>query len=208
MERSAENDDLVERLICDGALHTPRIINAFESVDRKDFVTNPSEAYLDKPLSIGTSETVSTISQPTTVAIMFELLNTNEGDKVLDIGSGSGWTTALLAHVVGKKGNVTGLEIVPELVDFGAKNLSKYDFENAEIVQAQKGVLGIPGKMFNRILVSASAQEFPEELLDQLKEGGVIVIPVKNSLFGIKKRIGGKIEKVKCPGFVFVPLVG
>jgi len=179
---------------------------AFRNIDRKDFVP---EEYLDQacgdyPLPIGFGQT---ISQPSTVAFMFELLNPKEGDKVLDVGSGSGWTTALLADIVGEKGRVFGVELVLELVELGRKNLSKYDkYLNAQIYLAGKH-LGLPGKApFDRILVSASGEEIPEELIKQLKVGGVMVVPVLNSVWKIKRVSESGVEKEEYPGFVFVPL--
>ena len=174
-------------------------------IDRADFVRpiDLPNAYKDMALSIGHGQT---ISQPFTVAFMLEKLHPVEGDNVLDIGSGSGWTTALLAQIVGDDGQVTGLEIVPELVEFGRKNLQKYNFRNASIKQAENGVLGIPGEKFDRILVSAAATTLPEELTQQLKPGGTLVVPVRNSIFKITKSPNGGISLEEFPGFVFVPL--
>ncbi|KKU46623.1 MAG: Protein-L-isoaspartate(D-aspartate) O-methyltransferase [Parcubacteria group bacterium GW2011_GWB1_46_8] len=111
------HQDLVTRLIQSNVLKTSAIIDAFKKIDRKDFVLEAfaDEAYGNYPISIGGGQT---ISQPWTVAFMLELLNPLAGDRVLDIGSGSGWTTALLAHIVKdskKQGKVFGIEIVPEL---------------------------------------------------------------------------------------------
>src|SRR3989338_7954153 len=179
---------------------------AFEKIDRADFVSLEyrSEANENYPLPIGFGQT---ISQPFTVAFMLELLSPQEGDKVLDVGCGSGWTTALLANLVGKTGKVFGVEIIPELVEFGRKNLAKYIFPNAEIVRAG-AELGPPSEApFDRILVSAAAEEIPETLLRQLKAPGVMVLPVKNVIVQIKKDATGEISKKEFPGFAFVPLV-
>ena len=163
-----------------------------------------AEANENYPLPIGFGQT---ISQPFTVAFMLKLLSPQEGDKVLDVGCGSGWTTALLANLVGKTGKVFGVEIIPELVEFGRKNLAKYNFPNAEIVQAG-AELGLPSEApFDRILVSAAAEEIPETLLRQLKAPGVMVLPVKNVIVQIKKDATGEISKKEFPGFAFVPLV-
>lgn len=196
---------LIAQLKDRGALRTPRLIRCFESIDRKDFVPDGEKgaAYGDFPLPIGFGQT---ISQPYTVAFMLELLGAGEGDRVLDIGSGSGWTTAILACVVGAGGSVTGLERVEELVRFGNQNLAKYDLPQAEICPA--GVeLGMPGEQFDRILVSASAARFPKELIDQLAPGGVLVIPVEYSIFRVEKLEEGEVVYDEYPGFVFVPLI-
>ncbi|WP_200763301.1 protein-L-isoaspartate O-methyltransferase [Nitrosophilus alvini] len=198
------NKKLVEHLIDCGVLKTQEIIEAFKNIDRKDFVPKKylDAAYDDYPLPIGHGQT---ISQPFTVAFMLELLQPEKGDKILDIGSGSGWTTALLAFIVKDKGEVIGLERFPELVEFGQKNLSKYNFKNARIEEAE--TLGIPGEKFDKILVSASAASLPETLVDQLKTGGRMVIPILESIYKIDKISESEIEKEEHYGFAFVPLI-
>ena len=128
------------------------------------------------------------------------------GQKILDVGSGSGWTVALLAHMTGDTGYVFGVEIAPELVKLGRKNIEKYDFYNAQIMLAGKK-LGFPQKApFARILVSASAQRLPQELVRQLAPGGRMVIPIKNSIWKVEKISEKHIKKFEFPGFSFVPL--
>ncbi|MDD5013168.1 MAG: protein-L-isoaspartate O-methyltransferase [Candidatus Pacebacteria bacterium] len=180
------------------------IINIMKKIDRKDFVLKEyeKEAYEDYPLPIGFNQT---ISQPSTVNFMLKLLDPQKQEKILDLGSGSGFSTALLAEAVGEKGKVFGVEKIPELVSFGRKNLSKYDFNNATILEAGE-TLGLPSEApFDKILVSASAKEIPQELIDQLKVGGIMVIPVENDILRIKKT-KYDIEIEKYEGFVFVPL--
>lgn len=200
------NQELVEHLKGIGVLKTPEIISAFESIDRADFIKSrdKSIAYEDIPLDIGYDQT---ISQPLTVAFMLEELGPKKGSSVLDIGSGSGWTTALLAHIVGESGEVVGLERIPELADFGRSNLQKYKLDQAKIEKAEKGVLGKPGQKFDRILVSASANKLPEELILQLKPNGILVVPVRSSIFKIAKSLEGVVSMQEFPGFVFVPLL-
>jgi len=185
-------------------LRTPIIIDAFKAVDRKDFVPPHTLefAYYDEALHIDYDQT---ISQPTTVAIMLELLQPQKGQQILDVGSGSGWTTALLSFIVGSGGSVIGLEIVPQLVEFGQKNLAKYSFPQSKIVQAGKA-LGLPGELFDRVLVSAAAKEVPDELIEQLKSGGKMVIPVEYSLMLVEKGSEGRVKQKEIPGFSFVVL--
>jgi len=116
---------LINQLISEGTLKTPAIISAFEKIKREDFMLpeNADEAEANYPLSIGHSQT---ISQPFTVAFMLELLEPQPGDKILDIGSGSGWTTALLAEIIGPQGQVFAIERIPELKKFGENNVKKY----------------------------------------------------------------------------------
>ena len=199
------NDDLIRHLINTDALRSSNIIDAFSNIDRVDFVLDPtvSDVYGDYPLPIGYGQT---ISQPTTVAMMMEMLEPYKGQKILDIGSGSGWTTALLGSIVGDDGSVTGLERVSELVKFGSKNIEKYGFKNVKIIQAGYE-LGIVGEKFDRILVSAAADEFPKELIKQLRVGGKLVVPVRNSIYEVTKKENGEIKSIEHYGFVFVPLI-
>ncbi|MDB5161470.1 MAG: Protein-L-isoaspartate (D-aspartate) O-methyltransferase [Candidatus Saccharibacteria bacterium] len=182
------------------------IEQAFQKVPRSKFLSdyNDGEAALDMPLPIGFGQTNS---QPTTVKWMLEWLEPQPGDKVLDIGSGSGWTAALLAHLVGPKGKVYAVEIVPELVEFGRQNAQRLNISNAEFYQAgdQYGLSKFAP--YDRILVSAAASELPVELLDQLKPGGKMVIPVQSDILEIEKLADDKYEVKRHPGFVFVPLV-
>lgn len=184
-----------------------RVKRAMQDVDRKDFVPGDYkiEAYEDYALPIGFG---STISQPTVVAFMLELLDVDEGMRVLDIGAGSGYTSALLGHMVGKKGYVLGLEIKPEVAAYGAENLQKYDMEQVNLRHTQSGE-DIEEK-FDRILVSAGVEEIPQQLIDVLKATGIMVIPVQTgegseTIIQLTKHKNGKLEKVSYPGFSFVP---
>ncbi len=198
-------DELVNNIVRNGTLHTENIINAFRAVDRADFVPEESRslAHENQPIHIGYDQT---ISQPETVAFMLELLAPQEGEKILDIGSGSGWTTALLSHIVGENGSVLGLERVDELVEFGRRNIEKYNIKNAKIEKAGMA-LGRPKEApYDKILVSAAARSYPEELLSQVKEGGIIVIPVRDAIWRVA-RVEHQPVIEKFEGFVFVPLI-
>lgn len=161
-------------------------------------------AGVDAPLPIGHGQTSS---QPSTVHTMLELLDVQEGDRVLDVGSGSGWTTALLANLTGPTGNVVGVERVPSLVELGTANVAAAGMPWAHVVRATPGVLGVPDRgPFDRILVSAEPDQLPQELLDQLGPGGVMVIPVGGRLLRVHSTPGG--PDVRESGFYrFVPLV-
>lgn len=215
------NQELVDYLVRAGALETPRIISSFRRIDRLDFVPERlgDLAYQDTPLPIGYG---ATISQPYVVAFMLELLQPQPGQKILDIGSGSGWTTTLLAHIVSQKGmtndqitmtntgSVFAIERVPELKEFGEQNCAKYNFVAKGVAHfiCKDGTEGLPDQApFDAIQAAAAAsQDIPIAWKEQLKPGGKIVAPVGGSVWEFVKTPRG-FEAREYPGFAFVPLI-
>lgn len=207
---------LVDSLIKDGWLKSPRIISAFKKIKRVDFLPEDIKnlAELNEALPIGYAQT---ISQPLVVAFMMELLGPQAGEKILDVGSGSGWTTAILSEIVGEKGKVIAIEIVPELKEFGEKNVAKYNFIKKGITEfiCADGSRGCPNfasrpefsEGLDKILASASARELPLAWKKQLKIGGRIVTPIETSIWAFTKKSKDKFEEIEYPGFVFVPLI-
>ncbi len=200
---------LIQHLITTGYLKTPKIIEAFKKIGRADFVSEDlkEEADLNIPLPIGYGQT---ISQPLTVAFMLELLQPEQGNRILDIGSGSGWNTALLAEIVGPSGKVFAIERLKELCDFGQRNVAKYSFIEKGITEfiCVDGTKGWSEKApFDRIIAAASAKEMPLAWQEQLKVPGRLVVSIKESIWLWIKKDEKVFEKKEYPGFAFVPLI-
>lgn len=185
---------------------TDPVAAAFEQTPREWFLPADQQplAAEDRPLSIGHAQTSS---QPSTVANMLRLLDVRRGQRVLDVGAGSGWTTALLAHLVGPGGFVLGLEAVPELADWGAANLTRTKREQARLLVSESGTLGDPSRApYDRILVSAAARRLPEALLDQLAVPGRMVVPVGGWMTLVEREYDE--DRLSRHGsYRFVPLV-
>jgi len=199
-------NELVDSLISQGYLKSAAIIAAFRKIDRKDFVPEELKdfAYVNEPLTIGEGQT---ISQPLTVAFMLELLELEKGQKVLDVGTGSGWQTALLAEIVGPKGLVVSIERIKSLSQQAQENLLKFHFNNIKLVVGD-GSVGLKKESpYDRIIVAASAQDIPSAWKEQLNQGGIIVAPVGTSLIKIAKKSEDRFSQEEFPGFVFVPLI-
>jgi len=221
---------LVDELIKNNWLKTPEIVEAFREIKRADFLPKGMEnlAEINEALPIGWGQT---ISQPLVVAFMLELLQPQSGERILDIGSGSGWTTALLAHCVSQQGSpksqrktigslpdrqipngkIISIEIIPELMEFGKKNVAKYNFIEKGIAEfiCADGSEGYKEEApYDKILASASVQtQIPSAWKEQLKIGGRIVTPVETSIWLLIKKSKDKFEETEYPGFVFVPFI-
>lgn len=204
--------ELLEHLINSKILKSPSIAAAFKKIKRQDFVlpTSQSGADLDNPQQIGFGQT---ISQPSTVAFMLELCQPKEGEVVLDVGSGSGWTVALLAQIVGPSGRVYGVERINELKEFGEQNAEKYGLVSSGRATfiCGDGSKGLPEfAPYDIIHVGAAAGAIPEPLLKQLRIGGRLIIPVgvdEHELVLVKRISEKEYQEQRFPGFVFVPLI-
>ena len=183
-----------------------RAADAMRAVPRRGFLPEAERdrADVDAPIALGPGQTNS---QPTTVFRMLELLDVPAASRVLDVGAGSGWTTALLAHLVGPGGQVIGVELDAELAAWGAGNVSAHGFSWADVLPASDGVLGWPGAApYDRILVSAEASQLPQQLVDQLAPHGAMVLPVRRKLLLVRKRGDGELDVTKHGTYLFVPL--
>lgn len=176
-------------LVKNGYLRTSAIIEVFQKIDRRDFILPEyaGYAYSNVPLPIGNGQN---ISQPLIVAFMLELLTPQKGEKVLEIGFGSGWQTALLAELVGEEGRVITMEISPELKKIAEENLEKYGFLEKGTIKVilGDGLLGYADEApFDKIIVSGKAERIFDDWKKQLKLGGRLVAPVKDSIVFLEK---------------------
>ena len=179
-----------------------KIVLAFEKIRREDFVSAEYRklAYENEPLPIGFEQT---ISQPYTIAFMLELLDLKDKMKILEVGSGSGYVLALI-NEISKNSGIFGIERIKKLCD-NSRGFLK-DYGNIEVIYGD-GKEGLSKEApFDRILVSASSESFPEKLFEQLKENGRIVCVVGNSII-VADKIKGKKKTKEHYGFSFVPLV-
>src|SRR3989338_1141538 len=186
-------------------------IEAFDSVKREDFVLPQMKlsAYEDLPLPILRGKT---ISQPTTVMLMTHALELDLGDKVFEVGTGSGYQSAIIARIVGPKGKVVSCEVVPELVQFARENLKRARITNVEVHEADGSRGNEKEAPYDRIILTAACKEFPKPLIDQLKVGGIIVGPVgdanEQEMVKGTKREDGKMDYEFLGQFLFSPMVG
>jgi len=209
---------LVESLKDRGILTRPEVIKAMSIVPRHKFVPKNAEssAYMDSPLSIGLGQT---ISAPHMNAMMCEYLKLKEGDKVLEIGTGSGYHAALCAELVAPKnsetpGHVFTIERHEELVENARESLKETEYENKVTVIHGDGTLGYPEEApYDKILVTAaSPTKIPVPLRDQLKDGGILCIPAGSKSFAqnlyVIKKHGDDFKTTRITGVRFVPLIG
>lgn len=183
------------------------VAEAFRVIDRRGFLPRAarSRAADDRPLDIGHGQTSS---QPSTVAAMLRLLDARPGARVLDVGAGSGWTTALLGHLVGPRGQVLGIERHADLAAWGAANVARTGMPWAREVLARRGVLGWPREGgWDRILVSAGADHLPDALVAQVAPDGRLVIPVRQTMLLVEVGDDGVVRTSEHGTYAFVPLI-
>jgi protein-L-isoaspartate(D-aspartate) O-methyltransferase len=202
----AMREKMVETQIKSRGVKDPRVLSALLKVERHRFVPEEylNSAYSDQPLPIGEGQT---ISQPYIVALMTELLELKGDEKVLEIGTGSGYQAAVLAELAKE---VYTIEIIESLASTAKKRLSELGYQNIK-VKAGDGYLGWPeAAPFDAIMVTAAPDHIPKPLIEQLKEGGRMVVPVGTYSQELKKIVkrSGKIETTDIIPVVFVPMTG
>lgn len=206
-----EQEKLIENLIRWGYLKTPEIIDAFKKVPRHEFVPSSirSSSYADQPLPIGHGQT---ISAPSMVAIMLESLDLRAGQKVLEVGTGSGYNAALIAEIIGERGELFTIESIRELADFGRENLERTGHSQVHVIVGD-GTCGYEKEApWDRILVTACAPKLPKPLIQQLKTNGKLAAPLGEhymfQTWTVAEKHGQKLEVREYEGCSFVPLIG
>ncbi|OYT53317.1 MAG: protein-L-isoaspartate O-methyltransferase [Candidatus Altiarchaeales archaeon ex4484_2] len=204
-----ERKKLVDSLISKGYLSDEKVKGAMLSVPRHEFIPQEMRmhAYRDTPLTIGSGQT---ISAPHMVAIMTGELGARIDSRILEVGAGSGYQAAVLAEIA-TEGEVVTLERIKELADYARMNLERLGYANVEVIHAE-GTQGYREKApYDLIIVTAAAPRIPKALIEQLKEGGRMLIPVGGKLMQtlmlVEKKKGVVVKKEIC-GCVFVPLIG
>jgi protein-L-isoaspartate(D-aspartate) O-methyltransferase len=206
---AAERDAMIERQIEARGIHEPTILEAFRSVPREEFLSKEYAdlAYGDHPLPI---EAGQTISQPYIVALMIQAAEMKAGDNVLEVGAGSGYAAAIMSRIAGR---VTAVERQPDLVKVAQERMQRLGFDNVRIVQGDGTRGWEPEAPYDAILAAASGSHIPPAWIDQLADGGRIVMPVGEPTFiqkliKVTKGPGGKLITEDLGGVRFVPLIG
>ena len=209
MDLTEKRKQLVEQLIFEGRIKSKEVKDAFLSIPREYFIQDEYESisYADTPLKIGFNQT---ISAPHMVAIMVEELDLKKGQRILEIGSGSGYHAAIVSHIIGKTGYVYTIERIKDLVENAKENIKKAGIENVSVIHSD-GSEGYKEKApYDRIYVTCASPDVPDPLTDQLNENGKMLIPVGRvfcQLLLIEKK-QNKITKKNLGGCAFVPLIG
>jgi protein-L-isoaspartate(D-aspartate) O-methyltransferase len=216
---SRQWEDLIQTLVRSGILRSPNVIEALRRVPREPFLPEPvkSSAATDCPLPIGSGQTASA---PHMVSIMDEALELEVGHKVLEVGGGSGWHASTIAEIVAPSdapkdvwGHVYTIERIAELAAFAKQNITEAGYGDRVTVIHQDGTVGYPEKApYDRIIVAAAGPAVPKPLIDQLKDEGVLIVPVGGAqyyqtLIRVRKR-GKTIIQENLGGVAFVPLIG
>ena len=200
---------LVKKLKFERRIISEKVEKAFLEIPREEFVPPylKNQAYFDTPLEIGEEQT---ISAPHMVAIMCEELLLSENMKILEIGSGSGYHAAIVSKIIGPKGHVYTVERIKSLAEQAKKNLKKIGIKNVTVKHAD-GSTGLPDHApYDRIYVTCAAPKIPPPLIQQLKEDGVLLIPVGDRFCELKRirKKNDKLIQENLGGCVFVPLIG
>ena len=205
----AERQRLVTKLNTEGYIKSKAVKEAFLQLPREEFVPESlkSQAYIDTPLEIGNGQT---ISAPHMIAIMCEALDIQKGQKILEIGTGSGYHAVIVSKMVGEKGHVYTVERFENLAQRARETLKRINITNVTVVVTD-GSLGLEDyQPYDRIYVTCASPGIPHPFIDQLADGGKLLIPVGSMFCELKliEKTGEKLITRDLGGCVFVPLVG
>jgi len=209
MDFNYQRQRLILKLKKEGYIQSKNVELAFLKTPRENFINEMylNSAYADNPLDIGYGQT---ISAPHMVAIICEKLNLKKGQKILEIGSGSGYHAAIISNIIGETGILFSIERIPSLADFAKSNLKKSKIENVEIIIGD-GSFGFSKEApFDRIYLTCATPRFPQNLIKQLKDPGKLIAPVGNVFCILKslEKINGKEIIESYGGCAFVPMIG
>jgi protein-L-isoaspartate(D-aspartate) O-methyltransferase len=206
---AAEREAMVERQLRRRGITEPQILDAFRAVPREAFVSEDVAhlAYGDHPLPIAAEQT---ISQPYIVALMIEAAELRSGDRVLEVGSGSGYAAAVISRIAAK---VIGIERQPELVRLARERIARLGYDNVEIVEGDGTMGWAEAAPFGAILAAASGSHVPDSLIAQLGPGGRLVMPIGDpgsvqQLVQLSKLNDGSVQQSDLGAVRFVPLIG
>ena len=208
-----ERKELVRKLSQSGYIKTEKVRKAMEEVPREEFIpaSNRPYAYADQPLPIGEGQT---ISAPHMVAMICEILDLEEGMKILEIGAGFGYNAAVVAKIIGEKGHLYSIERISSLAEIAKDNLKRTGLGDNVTIIVGDGTKGYKEEApYDRIYGTASAPSLPEPLKEQLKIGGIMLIPVGEQqyfqdLVYIKRESEDQFERKSMGGVAFVPMIG
>jgi len=205
----AKREELAKALIMQG-ISDKNVLDAIRKIPRHLFV-NPGDegsAYFNIPLEIAKGQT---ISQPYTIAVMLQALELKKGEKVLEIGTCSGYNAVLISELVGKDGFVYTTEIVPELINISKSNIAKLGIKNIEVIETDGSQGWEKNSPYDKIIITAACPEIPKPVIGQLKPGGIVVAPV-GPVFGQKMvkltKLKKGLKEENLGEFMFVPLKG
>ncbi len=206
---NTSREQLVNRLVKDSYIKSDIVKKAFLTIPRENFVPEylKLQAYVDRPLEIGKGQT---ISAPHMIAIMCEALDIQKGQKILEIGAGSGYHAAIVSQLLGEKGHIYTIERFEDLAKTAEQNLKNTDITNVTVVVGD-GSEGLKKyEPYDRIYVTCAAPSIPNPLVDQLKDHGKLLIPVGSMYCELKliEKKGKETRSKNLGGCVFVPLVG
>jgi protein-L-isoaspartate(D-aspartate) O-methyltransferase len=204
-----ERERLVTNLCRDGYIKTERVKHAFLTVPREAFIPGSLKhyAYVDTPLDIGQGQT---ISAPHMVAIMCESLDIRDNQKILEVGTGSGYHAAVVAHLIRETGRVYTIERFESLAKKAKENLKQIGCRNV-IVEVGDGSCGLLSyQPYDRIYITCAAPYIPQPLIDQLQDPGKLLIPIGDMYceLTLLEKEKGKQALHHLGGCVFVPLIG